>query len=102
MRVIHNPALPEIGIRMALDADRVSVVLLVLKQGFILTFAGILLGLVLAIVAVRLMKSLLFGITSSSPMAYFVVATAILGVALLASLLPARRAASIDPMQALR
>ncbi len=92
----------EIGIRMALGADRGSVVLLVLKQGLVLAITGIALGLGFAIVAVRLMKSLLYGITLTNPTTYFVVAAVVLVVALVASLLPARRAASVDPVQALR
>jgi predicted permease len=92
----------EIGIRMALGADRRKVLFLVLKQGFSLTFAGVLLGTVLGLVAVRFMKSLLYGITSNSPATYFAVVGLVFFVALGASFLPARRAASVDPVRSLR
>src|SRR3984885_1567173 len=92
----------EIGIRMALGADRRKVLLLVLKQGFSLTLAGVLLGMVVGLVAVRFMKSLLYGVTSSNPAAYLGVMAVVCFVALGASFLPARRAASIDPVRSLR
>ena len=91
----------EIGIRMALGADRSNVLLLVLKRGLSLTLAGVVLGTVLGVVAVRSMKSLLYGITSNDPTTYLGVVVVVSFVALIASLLPARRAASTDPMQAL-
>jgi putative ABC transport system permease protein len=92
----------EIGIRMALGADRRKVVLLVLKQGFGLTLAGVLLGTVAGVAAVRLMKSLLYGVTPNSPATYLGVIAAVCLVALGASYLPARRAASVDPVRSLR
>jgi len=92
----------EIGIRMALGADRRKVLLLVLKEGFSLTLAGVLLGMVVGLVAVRFMKSLLYGVTSSNPAAYLGVMAVVCFVALGASFLPARRAASIDPVRSLR
>jgi ABC-type antimicrobial peptide transport system permease subunit len=92
----------EIGIRIALGADRRNVLLLVLKQGFSLTLAGVLLGTALGMVAVRLIKSLLYGITSSSPATYLGVVSVVSLVALAASFLPARRAASVDPVRSLR
>ena len=92
----------EIGIRIALGADRRNVLLLVLKQGFSLTLAGVLLGTALGMVAVRLIKGLLYGITSSSPATYLGVVSIVSLVALAASFLPARRAASVDPVRSLR
>jgi predicted permease len=92
----------EIGIRMALGADRRKVLLLVLKLGFSLTLAGILLGTVVGLVAVRLMKSLLYGVTSNSPATYLGVVAVVCFVSLGASFLPARRAASVDPVRSLR
>jgi putative ABC transport system permease protein len=92
----------EIGIRMALGADRGNVLLLVLKQGFNLTLAGVVLGTILGLVAVRFMKSLLYGITSNSPVTYLGVVAVVCFVALIASFLPARRAASVDPVRSLR
>jgi ABC-type antimicrobial peptide transport system permease subunit len=92
----------EIGIRMALGADRRKVLLLVLKQGFSLTLAGVLLGTVVGLVAVRFMKSLLYGVTSNSPATYLGVVAVVCFVSLGASFLPARRAASVDPVRSLR
>jgi putative ABC transport system permease protein len=92
----------EIGIRMALGADRRKVLLLVLKLGFSLTLAGILLGTVVGLVAVRFMKSLLYGVTSNSPATYLGVVAVVCFVSLGASFLPARRAASVDPVRSLR
>jgi predicted permease len=92
----------EIGIRMALGADRGNVLLLVLKQGISLTLAGVVLGTILGLIAVRFMKSLLYGITSNNPATYLGVVAVVSFVALVASFLPARRAASVDPVRSLR
>jgi putative ABC transport system permease protein len=92
----------EIGIRMALGADRQNVLVLVLKQGITLTLSGVLLGTVLGLIAVRFMKSLLYGVTSTNPETYVGVVAVVSLVALVASVLPARRAASIDPVRSLR
>jgi predicted permease len=92
----------EIGIRMALGADRRKVLLLILKQGFGLTLAGVLLGTMAGLVAVRFMKSLLYGVTSNSPATYLGVVVVVCLVALGASYLPARRAATVDPVRSLR
>lgn len=92
----------EIGIRMALGADRHNVLLLVLKQGITLTLAGVLLGTALGLIAVRFMKSLLYGVTATNPETYIGVVAVVSLVALVASVLPARRAASIDPVRSLR
>jgi predicted permease len=92
----------EIGIRMALGADRRKVVLLILKQGFGLTLAGVLLGTTAGVVAVRFMKSLLYGVTANSPATYLGVVAVVCLVALGASYLPARRAATVDPVRSLR
>jgi putative ABC transport system permease protein len=92
----------EIGIRMALGADRRKVLLLILKQGLGLTLAGVLLGTMAGLVAVRFIKSLLYGVTSNSPATYLGVVAAVCLVALGASYLPARRAATVDPVRSLR
>jgi predicted permease len=92
----------EIGIRMALGADRQNVLVLVLKQGITLTLSGVFLGTVLGLIAVRFMKSLLYGVTSTNPETYVGVVAVVSFVALVASVLPARRAASIDPVRSLR
>jgi putative ABC transport system permease protein len=92
----------EIGIRMALGSDRRQVLLLILKQGFSLTLAGVIVGTALGLIAVRFMKSLLYGISSNSPVTYLGVVGIVSVVALVASFLPARKAASIDPIRSLR
>lgn len=92
----------EIGIRMALGADRQNVLGLVLKQGITLTLSGVLLGIVFGLIAVRSMKSLLYGVTPTNPEIYIGVIVVVSLVALVASVLPARRAASIDPVRSLR
>jgi predicted permease len=92
----------EIGIRMALGANRNNVLRLVLKQGLTLTFSGVVLGTILGLVAVRFMKSLLYGISANSPATYLGVIAVVCFVSLIASFLPARRAATIDPVRSLR
>lgn len=92
----------EIGVRMAMGAQRGSVYALILKEAGWLTGLGIVIGLVCAVAAARLMKSLLFGVRSWDLTTLAAVA-AVLGVAsLLASYIPARRAASVNPVEALR
>jgi predicted permease len=93
---------PEIGIRMALGASRGSILALVLREGGALTLVGLSVGLVLAIATARVMSSALCGIGPVDP-ASIGVTLALLGTAsLVASYFPARRAARIDPMAALR
>ena len=92
----------EIGIRMALGAKRSNVILMVVGEGAALSGVGIAIGLVLALALSRLLSSLLSGIQATDPAIYALVAVALLGVALLASYLPARRAAKVDPLVALR
>jgi predicted permease len=92
----------EIGIRMALGADRNNVLRLVLKQGLSLTLSGVVLGTILGLVAVRFMKSLLYGISTNSPATYLGVIAVVCFVSLIASFLPARRAATVDPVRSLR
>ncbi len=92
----------ELGIRMALGADRRDVYRLVVGRGAMLAGAGLVVGLVSAFGVTRFMASLLFGVGATDA-ATFTVVPAVLGVvALLASYLPARRAAGVDPMTALR
>ena len=92
----------EIGLRMALGADRAGVIAGVLRGALIQTALGLAIGIPVALLCVRYIKSQLYEITSAGP-AVLVIATLTLAVAaLLAGLIPARRAASIDPAQALR
>ena len=92
----------EIGIRMALGADRGSVSLLFVRQGLVLVVCGIAIGLIASGLATSVMGTLLFGVTATDPVTYAAVAGGLGAVALLASYLPARRAARVDPAAALR
>ena len=92
----------EIGVRMALGAGRGQVVRLVVGQGGALVAAGVVLGLVAAATASRIVESVLFGVTPADPPTFTAVTAVLVGVALLACWLPARRAARIDPMNVLR
>jgi putative ABC transport system permease protein len=92
----------EIAIRVALGAQRGSVLRMILGQGLRLAAGGILLGLAVALGTGRLLSGFLYEVRPSDPLTLAVVAAAIALIALAASLLPARRAAAIDPMEALR
>src|SRR5262249_33287143 len=92
----------EIGIRIALGADRTAVIRLVLRQGLILAAAGVTLGIAVAGVGSRLVESLLFGVKGLDPLTFAAACVLFAAVTLVASYLPARRASSVDPMVALR
>jgi putative ABC transport system permease protein len=92
----------EIGIRMALGAQRREVLALVLRQGLVLTAIGIIVGLAGAAGLTRYLQGMLFGLTPLDPMTYAAVAMAFAAVATIASYLPARRATKIEPLIALR
>jgi predicted permease len=92
----------EIGIRMALGAERGEVMRRVLVHGLILAGCGALIGTLAALALTRLLRSLLYGIGPADPATFVSVAAVLIAVAALAAYLPARRAASIDPMSALR
>ena len=92
----------EIGVRMALGADRAGVLMLVLRDVLKLVGASVLVALPLALLATRALKSQLFGVSTMSAEVYAPVTLAVLLVAVIAAALPARRAAQVEPMEALR
>jgi predicted permease len=92
----------ELGIRMALGARASDVLLLVLKQGMVLAASGAALGVALALLLSRVVSTLLFGVSGRDPLTLAVVSVVLTLVALLACYIPARRAARVDPLVALR
>jgi ABC-type antimicrobial peptide transport system permease subunit len=92
----------ELGIRMALGAARQHVLLMVLREGLLLTAAGILTGLGGAMALTRVMSSVLFGVSPTDPLVYVSISAVLLLVAVAACYLPARRATRVDPLIALR
>jgi putative ABC transport system permease protein len=93
---------PEIGLRLALGAQPADVLKLIVRQGMKLVLIGSALGALASLALMQLLKSLLFGVSATDPLVFVAVSLALLLAALLACLLPARRAAQIDPMVALR
>jgi predicted permease len=92
----------EIGIRMALGAQRGELTAMFVRQGLLLTLIGAACGLVTAFVSMRLMSSLLFNVSPVDPITYVSITIGVVAVAYLACYLPSRRAATVEPMQALR
>jgi putative ABC transport system permease protein len=92
----------EIGVRTALGARPADIAVLVLRQGLIVAGVGVSLGLAASFAVVRLLSTFLYGVTAYDTLSYVVVALVLLVSALVVSAIPARRAARIDPVEALR
>jgi putative ABC transport system permease protein len=92
----------EIGVRMALGAPQASVLRLILRQGLSVALSGVLVGVAGSLLVGRLLGRLLYGVSGSDPISVADAAFVLLGVALLACYLPARRASRADPLVALR
>jgi putative ABC transport system permease protein len=92
----------EIGIRIALGAQRRNVMFLVMKAGVQFSFAGTALGIVSALVLMRVLSGELYGVSATDPITFCSVAILVAAVALVACYVPARRAMRVDPMVALR
>ena len=102
MAVLVGQRTKEIGIRMAIGADARTIVAMVVGQGLRVTAIGTAIGLVFAVVLTRFLRALLFEVSTTDPPAY-VLATLVFGAAAgLASWIPARRAARVDPLESLR
>ena len=91
----------ELGIRLALGAQRSDLLRLILQQGMTVVAVGILFGIVASIGLTRLIATLLYGISATDPITFLTLSLALLLVALVACWLPARRASAVDPMVAL-
>ena len=92
----------EIGIRIALGAQRNTITTMFVRQGLLLAGSGVVCGLLLALAATRLLRSLLFHVSPMDPVTYALACVALCGAAVLASYIPSRRTASVNPVEALR
>ena len=97
-----NQRTRELGIRISVGAQRSDVLKLILEQGLILSTVGTAGGLVAALIVTRFAAHLLYGISAADPATFAGIAALLLGVALVASYFPARRATKLDPMVAVR
>jgi len=92
----------EMGIRAALGAQQADILKLIAGQGFRLTLTGVAIGVATALALTRFLSSLLYGVEAADPLTFVAVSLILTGVALVASCIPARRAAKVDPIVALR
>jgi len=92
----------EVGIRMALGAQRSDVIGMIVREYLIPVLIGMLIGVAAALALARLIASMLYGVAPTDPVSMALAVAAMLAVALLAAAIPARRATSVDPMVALR
>jgi putative ABC transport system permease protein len=92
----------EIGIRLAIGASRGQVLLAIVGQAFKLSSAGVAIGSLAGLLLTRFVANLLYGVRATDPLTFVATAGSLILVALAASYLPARRAAAIDPVEALR
>lgn len=92
----------EIGVRLAMGAEPVSVVTMIVRQGSVVTLLGVVVGLILAFAGSRLIESLLYGVSARDPVIFTLTTLFLISISLLASWLPARRAARVNPLEALR
>jgi predicted permease len=102
MAYLVNQGTREIGIRMALGATQGNILSLVVRHGMALALSGVTIGLVAAFLLTRLIRSLLFGVQATDPVTFAEIASLLVLVALLASYIPAHRAARVDPLTSLR
>jgi predicted permease len=102
MAYLVNQGAREIGIRMALGATQRNILSLILRRGMALTLSGVAIGLTSAFLLTRFIRNLLFGVEATDPVTFVGISVLLALVALLASYIPARRAAQIDPMISLR
>jgi ABC-type antimicrobial peptide transport system permease subunit len=92
----------ELGNRMALGAQRIDMLTMILRQSFVVIGIGLITGIFGALAVTRLMSSLLYGVSASDLSIYAIVTIVLSGAALIATYFPARRAMAVDPMVALR
>jgi ABC-type antimicrobial peptide transport system permease subunit len=102
MAYLVNQGTRELGIRIALGASQRNILSLVVRQGMVLAFAGVAIGLAAAFLLTRLIRSLLFGVEATDPITFAGIPVLLAMITLLASYIPAQRAARIDPMISLR
>jgi predicted permease len=102
MSYLVSQSTHEIGLRMALGAQRSGILAMIVRQGLELTIAGVVIGLIGAMALTRVMAALLFGVSATDAATFAAVTMMLMAIALVASYLPARRATRVDPQVALR